>query len=137
MNFLITIFSVLFFVCFTAVTQAIVESNSYSVKGKTTRVRREQYLDHLDSDTLAYYLDEYPGHDVAIMFYATWDQYSHTLAPYWARKFLDSLILNWYCLTPSHLPYIVTPIFFFMFVTRFRRKDESRQYQVQSDNGFV
>jgi hypothetical protein len=70
-----------------SVCEAIVESNSYSVKGKITRVRREKHLDHLDSDSLAYYLDEYPGHDVAIMFYATWDQYSHALAPYWARKF--------------------------------------------------
>lgn len=59
--------------------------STYGSNGKTTTVRREQNLDHLDSDTLAYFLDEYPGYDVAIMFYATWDSNSHTLAPYWAQ----------------------------------------------------
>lgn len=48
-------------------------------------VRRERNLDHWDSDTLAYYLDEYQGNDVAIMFYAQWDRNSHALAPYWDR----------------------------------------------------
>ncbi|KAL3909610.1 MAG: hypothetical protein SGARI_002520 [Bacillariaceae sp.] len=49
-------------------------------------VKREQNVDHWNSDTLAYYLDnDYPGYDIAIMFYAQWDQYSHALAPYWAR----------------------------------------------------
>lgn len=50
---------------------------------KTAEVRRENNLDHWDSDTLAYYLDEYPGYDLAVMFYAPWDEYSHKLAPYW------------------------------------------------------
>ncbi|CAJ1961931.1 unnamed protein product [Cylindrotheca closterium] len=58
---------------------------SYSVETKTTTVRRERNLDHWDSDTLAYYLDDYRGHDVAIMFYAQWDHNSHALAPYWDR----------------------------------------------------
>ena len=58
---------------------------SYSVDGKKTTVRRERNLDHWDSDTLAYYLDDYRGHDVAIMFYAQWDRNSHSLAPYWDR----------------------------------------------------
>jgi Thioredoxin len=47
------------------------------------KVRRERNLDHLDSDTLRYYLHEYPGYDVAIMFYAMWDTHSRNLAPYW------------------------------------------------------
>mmetsp|Transcript_16669 Transcript_16669/g.34326 ORF Transcript_16669/g.34326 Transcript_16669/m.34326 type:complete len:113 (+) Transcript_16669:228-566(+) len=46
-------------------------------------VRREKNLDHWDSDTLAYYLDNYPGHDLAVMFYAKWDTNSQRLAPYW------------------------------------------------------
>lgn len=50
---------------------------------QTTKVRRENGLDHWDSDTLAYYLDNYPGHDLAVMFYAQWDTNSHQLAPYW------------------------------------------------------
>jgi hypothetical protein len=49
----------------------------------TTEVRRENHLDHFDSDTLAYYLDNYDGYDVAVMFYASWDTNSHQLAPYW------------------------------------------------------
>jgi len=48
-----------------------------------TEVRRENNLDHFDSDTLAYYLDNYDGYDVAVMFYASWDTNSHQLAPYW------------------------------------------------------
>ena len=48
-----------------------------------TQVRREHGLDHWDSDTLAYYLDNYPGYDQAVMFYASWDTNSHQLAPYW------------------------------------------------------
>jgi hypothetical protein len=54
--------------------------------GKTAqwaKVRRENSLDHWDSDTLAYYLDNYSGYDSAIMFYANWDTNSHQLAPYW------------------------------------------------------
>lgn len=58
-------------------------SNYGSKSMSSVTVRRENNLDHLNSDTLAYYLDEYPGHDVAIMFYATWDSNSHALAPYW------------------------------------------------------
>jgi hypothetical protein len=50
---------------------------------KQAKVRREDSLDHWDSDTLAYYLDEYPGYDLAVMFYAPWDDYSQRLAPYW------------------------------------------------------
>ena len=61
------------------------DQTTYSVDGKVTKVRRERNLDHWDSDTLAYYLDDYRGHDVAIMFYAQWDRNSHSLAPYWDR----------------------------------------------------
>jgi hypothetical protein len=61
------------------------DKNTYSVQGETIMARRERNLDHWNSDTLAYYLDEYPGYDVAIMFYASWDQNSHALAPYWDR----------------------------------------------------
>lgn len=61
------------------------EQAAYSVDGKETPVRRERNLDHWDGDTLAYYLDEYRGNDVAIMFYANWDRNSHALAPYWDR----------------------------------------------------
>ena len=59
--------------------------DSYGTKPsqKQARVRREDGLDHWDSDTLAYYLDEYPGYDLAVMFYAPWDDYSQRLAPYW------------------------------------------------------
>ena len=48
-----------------------------------TQLRREDGLDHWDSDTLAYYLDNYPGYDLAVMFYAPWDTNSQRLAPYW------------------------------------------------------
>jgi hypothetical protein len=48
-------------------------------------VRREHNLDHWDADTLAYFLDNYAGYDVAIMFYAPWDSNSHTLARLWGR----------------------------------------------------
>ena len=61
------------------------DKNSYSSKGQVQKVRRERNLDHWDSDTLAYYLDDYPGFDIAIMFYAPWDSNSRTLAPYWDR----------------------------------------------------
>eukprot|EP00545_Synedropsis_sp_CCMP1620_P007543 CAMPEP_0119015850 /NCGR_PEP_ID=MMETSP1176-20130426/11686_1 /TAXON_ID=265551 /ORGANISM="Synedropsis recta cf, Strain CCMP1620" /LENGTH=436 /DNA_ID=CAMNT_0006969173 /DNA_START=8 /DNA_END=1321 /DNA_ORIENTATION=- len=61
------------------------------------KTRRERFLDHLDPETLAYYLGlhpttlepieqaegDYVGFDVAVMFYAQWDQNSHALAPYW------------------------------------------------------
>eukprot|EP00529_Nitzschia_sp_RCC80_P024204 CAMPEP_0113454966 /NCGR_PEP_ID=MMETSP0014_2-20120614/8134_1 /TAXON_ID=2857 /ORGANISM="Nitzschia sp." /LENGTH=447 /DNA_ID=CAMNT_0000346385 /DNA_START=1 /DNA_END=1344 /DNA_ORIENTATION=+ /assembly_acc=CAM_ASM_000159 len=71
---------------FQAECTGAIETNSYGVGGKTTRVRRERNLDTWDSDTLAYHLDtEYPGYDVAIMFYAPWDTHSQTLAPYWDR----------------------------------------------------
>eukprot|EP00536_Pseudo-nitzschia_multiseries_P015146 jgi/Psemu1/217007/e_gw1.828.19.1 len=50
---------------------------------KKVAVRREKNLDHWDSDTLAYYLDNYPGYDLAVMFYARWDTNSQRLAPYW------------------------------------------------------
>jgi hypothetical protein len=47
--------------------------------------RRERNLDHWDGDTLAFYLDNYVGYDVAVMFYAQWDRNSHSLAPLWDR----------------------------------------------------
>jgi len=59
------------------------EDYDYGKKPKQTKVIRENNLDHWDSDTLAYYLDEYPGYDLAVMFYAPWDDYSNQLAPYW------------------------------------------------------
>jgi len=62
-----------------------IDHNTYSAKGEVQRVRRERNLDHWDSDTLAFYLDEYPGFDIAIMFYAAWDGNSRALAPYWDR----------------------------------------------------
>lgn len=61
------------------------DQNAYSTQGQVQKVRRERHLDHLDSDTLAYYLDEYPGFDTAVLFYAQWDSHSRTLAPYWAK----------------------------------------------------
>jgi hypothetical protein len=61
------------------------DQNTYSTNGQVKKVRRERHLDHWDSDTLAYYLDEYPGYDSAVMFYAQWDSHSRTLAPYWAK----------------------------------------------------
>ncbi|KAL3921135.1 MAG: hypothetical protein SGILL_002906 [Bacillariaceae sp.] len=70
----------------TATCNAYMDTTTYSAAGKTMQVRREQYCDHWDSDTLAYYLDnDYPGYDISIMFYAQWDQYSHQLAPYYGR----------------------------------------------------
>jgi hypothetical protein len=67
-------------------THAYIDATTYSTAGKTMMVKREHHVDHWNSDTLAYYLDnDYPGYDLAIMFYAQWDQYSHALAPYWAR----------------------------------------------------
>lgn len=59
------------------------DQNAYTPQGKAQKVRRERNLDHWDSDTLAYHLDEYQGFDVAIMFYAMWDKNSQSLAPYW------------------------------------------------------
>ena len=61
---------------------ALAESGKSTVQA-ATQVRREHSLDHWDSDTLAYYLDNYSGYDAAIMFYANWDTNSHQLAPYW------------------------------------------------------
>jgi hypothetical protein len=61
------------------------DQNTYTAQGEAQRVRRERNLDHWDSDTLAVYLDEYQGFDVAIMFYAQWDSNSRALAPYWDR----------------------------------------------------
>lgn len=67
-------------------------SDPYSTAATT---RRERNLDHLNPETLAYYLGihpttlepvedaEYVGFDVAVMFFAQWDQNSHNLAPYW------------------------------------------------------
>jgi hypothetical protein len=64
-------------------------------KSKTPKVRRERNLDHLDADTLIYYLGvnatsfellndrAYVGFDVAVMFYAQYDEKSHRFAPYW------------------------------------------------------
>lgn len=64
------------FSCMTAPTHAVETP-------KQANVRREKGLDHWDSDTLAYYLDNYPGYDLAVMFYARWDTNSQRLAPYW------------------------------------------------------
>ena len=62
-----------------------------------TATRRERNLDHLNVETMAYYLGIHPttlkpvedagyvGYDVAVMFYAQWDQNSHSLAPYWDK----------------------------------------------------
>lgn len=61
------------------------DQNMYSMKGVEQKVRRERNLDHVDSQTLSYYLDEYRGHDVAVLLYAQWDQNSRALAPYWDR----------------------------------------------------
>jgi thiol-disulfide isomerase/thioredoxin len=60
--------------------------------------RRERNLDHLDIETISYYLGIDPvtleplkkapaqvGFDVAVMFYAQWCQNCHALAPYWDR----------------------------------------------------
>lgn len=63
-------------------------THAFEAVGKTpkqTEVRRQDNLDHWDSDTLAYYLDNYPGYDQAVMFYAKWDTNSHQLAPYWNK----------------------------------------------------
>jgi hypothetical protein len=54
-------------------------------QSSTGKSRRERNLDHWDGDTLAFYLDNYMGHDVAVMFYAQWDRNSHSLAPLWDR----------------------------------------------------
>lgn len=64
--------------------------SEYDTAGKAkvqpaAQSRRERNLDHWDGDTLAYHLDNYAGHDVAIMFYAQWDRNSHSLAPLWDR----------------------------------------------------
>lgn len=55
----------------------------WDANAQGVQVKRENSLDHWDSDTLAYYLDNYPGYDMAVMFYASWDQNSRALAPYW------------------------------------------------------
>ena len=55
----------------------------WDTNAQGVQVKRENSLDHWDSDTLAYYLDNYPGYDMAVMFYASWDQNSRALAPYW------------------------------------------------------
>jgi hypothetical protein len=61
------------------------DKTSYTTQGQEAMVRRERNLDHWDSDTLAYYLDDYAGYNIAILFYAQWDENSHRLAPYWAK----------------------------------------------------
>jgi len=61
------------------------DQNTYTSQGKAQKVRRERNLDHWDSDTLAFYLDEYQGFDCAVLFYAQWDSNSRALAPYWAQ----------------------------------------------------
>lgn len=66
-------------------TTAYPDATAYSTQGQNPIVRRERNLDHWDSDTLAYYMDNYPGYDLAIMFYAQRDRNSHLLAPYWDR----------------------------------------------------
>ena len=42
-------------------------------------------MDYWDSDTLAYFLDEYPGYDATVMFYSMGDRNSHAFAPYYGR----------------------------------------------------
>ena len=80
------------FACLSLVALALGAPNSSSTDVAT---RRERNLDHLNVETLAYYLGVHPttmkpadaagyvGFDVAVMFYAQWDQNSHSLAPYW------------------------------------------------------
>ncbi len=87
-------------------------SSSSPPSYESTISRRERNLDHWDVDTAAAYLglhpktlqplprfyndkedpnsmdtvevvDEYIGHDAAILFYATWDRNSHAVAPTW------------------------------------------------------
>ena len=60
-----------------------------NTEAQKVEVKRENSLDHWDSDTLAYYLDNYPGYDMAVMFYASWDQNSRALAPYWNQMAHD------------------------------------------------
>ena len=69
---------------------AYMDATTYSTAGKTMAVKRDNHVDHWNSDTLAYYLDgggddgvpsDTP--DAVVMFYATWDRNSHRLAPYW------------------------------------------------------
>lgn len=67
--------------CLTGNTHAFEEVKKTPPKQST--VKRQDNLDHWDSDTLAYYLDNYPGYDLAVMFYAQWDNNSHRLAPMW------------------------------------------------------
>lgn len=67
-------------------------SDPYST---ASTARRERNLDHLDIGTLTYYLGvdidsytilkdrTYVGYDVAVMFYAQWDENSRRFAPYW------------------------------------------------------
>mmetsp|Transcript_34092 Transcript_34092/g.80241 ORF Transcript_34092/g.80241 Transcript_34092/m.80241 type:complete len:432 (+) Transcript_34092:189-1484(+) len=68
--------------CMTTTTHGF-EAAGRQQAEKKVAVRREKNLDHWDSDTLAYYLDNYPGYDLAVMFYARWDTNSQRLAPYW------------------------------------------------------
>eukprot|EP00980_Cylindrotheca_fusiformis_P027224 scaffold19424_cov142-Cylindrotheca_fusiformis.AAC.8 len=68
-----------------AQSEAAGDSARAAASERTAIVRRERNLDFWDDDTLAYYTNEYRGHDVAIMFFAQRDRNSHALAPYWDR----------------------------------------------------
>lgn len=58
-------------------------NNGSTSSNSVVTVRRQDHLDFWDSDTLAYYLDEYRGYDTAVFFYASWDTNSHAIVPYW------------------------------------------------------
>jgi len=99
MSILFLLFSIL--CCCITTTIGVDPSAQPKVQTKT---RRHESLDHLNLDTLAYYLglqsispfEDLDGdenkdldYDVAVLFYAQWDQYSHALAPYWNKIAVD------------------------------------------------
>jgi hypothetical protein len=93
MAFVLTFLSIL--LCLASSVAAPSSATTSSTKPKPKAPRRERNLDHLDVETVSFYLGispitlkpipeaGYVGYDVAIMFYAQWDTNSHTLAPYW------------------------------------------------------
>jgi hypothetical protein len=92
MAFLVLYLFIFFCLTASAVSSSTAASNT---KPKAKAPRRERNLDHLDVETVSFYLGispitwkpipeaGYVGYDVAVMFYAQWDTNSHTLAPYW------------------------------------------------------